>query len=148
MDRRPAKLTYYLARNYTEQNQQTRRRGKQNANKPQTVQKSEIVAKESERNNVTKSNESGSNAPRNLDAPRMQSHRHQLPTVKIKRTNNNNNSQQPAHQNVATRNERNEQPRNESNTEETNRKPTRRSRRRDKERHAKFIADKIANKRK
>lgn len=130
VSRQPAKLTYHLARNYAEQNKETRRRGKQNVNKPQPVQKNTP-----ERNNTVKSNESGSNAAKTPVITRTINQRDQLPTVEVKQTNN----QQPAQQN--------EVPRSDGVTGETNQKRSRNQRRKHK-RHAKFVAEKIASKRK
>lgn len=132
--RHPAKLSYHLARNNVDQNKEPRRRGKQNANtKPQTVQKHTTA-----RNITVKSNEGGSNvAHSNAATPRTKNHREQLPTVKMQRTNSN---QQPSHLIDAT----NIEPRSERNTEEYKK----RIRNRDQKRIAKFIAEKKANKRK
>lgn len=86
-------------------------------------------------------NENRPNGARNTVAPRAASQREQLPIVKKKGTNH----QQPvSQQNVASSTE----PRNEANAESSTAKSTRRSRRRDKERYAKYIAEKAANNRK
>lgn len=129
--RQPPKLTYHLARNYAEPNKDLRRRGKQNVNKLQPVQKNTT-----KRSNTVKSNESGSNATKTPVIARTANQREKLLTVISMQVNNN---QQPTQQNEA--------PRNDGVTAETNQKQTR-TRRRNKKRQEKFIAEKIASKRK
>lgn len=134
MARQPAKLEYHLARNNGERNRERGRRNKQNVNKPERKNLKNLT----DRNHMT--DENRPNGVRNTVAPRAASQREQLPTVKKKGTNH----QQPvSQQSVAS----NPEPRNEINAKSSTAKSTRRSRRRDRERYAKYVAEKIANRR-
>lgn len=128
LSREPAKLTYHLARNLADQNKEPRRRGKQNANKPQVVQKNP-----SDRGNTLKPSERGGNVAKTSVTERTTSHQEQLPAVNVKRTNNPQ----------STRNVANNEPRTDGHTEMAAPRRTRGRRRMEK-----FIAEKIASKRK
>lgn len=132
LSREPAKLTYHLARNLADQTKEPRRRGKQNANKPQVVPKNS-----SDRDNTPKPSQrgtsSGGNVAKTAVTERATSHREQLPAVKVKRTNN----PQSTH-NVAS-----DEPRTDGHAEKAASRRTRGRRRMEK-----FVAEKIASKRK